>query len=104
MESQTLTFIGSYIIPIITAVTGWLAGTRKRKNSILQDMQESISILSSENRRLLGELTDVNKQLIAIKRENEELKSAVDRLCSENGQLKEEVRGLRLQLSQKHNS
>lgn len=102
MQTETLTVIGTYIIPVITAITGWLAGTRKRRNTFLHDLQESINLLSSENHRLLGELTDVNHQLVNIKKENEELKASVDRLCSENSQLKEEVRGLRLQLSQKH--
>lgn len=101
MESETLHIIGTYFIPIITAITGWFAGTRKRKNSFLQDLQKSINLLSAENHRLLIELTDVNKQLVNLKKENEELKSSVDCLCVENSQLKEEVRGLRLQLSHK---
>ena len=101
MQQETLSFIGSYIIPIITAVTGWFAGMRKRKNTFLQDLQDSINLLSSENHRLLNELTDVNRDLVGIKKENAELKASVDRLCAENAQLKDEVRGLRMQLSQK---
>ena len=75
---------------------------RKRKNTFLQDLQDFINLLSAENHRLLGELTEVNRDLVGIKKENAELKVAVDRLCSENSQLKEEVRGLRLQLSKKN--
>ncbi|MCQ2067485.1 MAG: hypothetical protein MJY68_00045 [Bacteroidaceae bacterium] len=102
MQQETLSFIGTYIIPVVTAVTGWFAGMRKRKNTFLQDLQDSINLLSAENHRLLGELTEVNRDLVGIKKENAELKVAVDRLCSENSQLKEEVRGLRLQLSKKN--
>ena len=101
MQQETLSFIGTYIIPVVTAVTGWFAGMRKRKNTFLQDLQNSINLLSAENHRLLGELTDVNRELVSIKKENAELKASVDRLCSENAQLKDEVRGLRMQLSQK---
>ena len=101
MQQETLSFIGSYIIPVLSAVTGWFAGMRKRKNSFLQDLQESINLLSSENHRLLNDLTDVNRELVSIKKENAELKASIDRLCSENAQLKDEVRGLRMQLFQK---
>ena len=80
MESETLHIIGTYFIPIITAITGWFAGTRKRKNSFLQDLQKSINLLSAENHRLLIELTDVNKQLVNLKKENEELKRIIGKL------------------------
>lgn len=102
MNTTVITQITPYLIPALTALTGWFAGTRKRKNSFLQDLQESINLLSSENRRLIQEITTVNGELISIKAENAELKSSVDRLCKENSQLKEEVRGLSLQLSE-HN-
>ena len=101
MQQETLSFIGTCIIPVVTAVTGWFAGMRKRRNNFLQNLQDSINLLSSENHRLLNELTDVNRELVSIKKENAELKASVDRLCSENAQLKDEVRGLRMQLSQK---
>lgn len=50
---ETLTFIGTYIIPLFTAAIGWLVGSRKRKNDFLKDLQASIDLLSSENRKLL---------------------------------------------------
>ena len=96
---ETLTFIGTYIIPLFTAAIGWIVGSRKRKNDFLKDLQASIDLLSSENRKLLADITAVNSEIVAVRKENEELKASVDRLCTENSQLKDEVRQLREQVA-----
>ena len=95
---EALTFIGTYIIPLFTATVGWLVGSRKRKNDFLKDLQASIDLLSSENRKLLVDITGVNSEIVAVRKENEELKASVDRLWTENSQLKDEIRQLREQL------
>lgn len=95
---EALTFIGTYIIPLFTATIGWLVGSRKRKNDFLKDLQASIDLLSSENRKLLADITAVNSEIVAVRKENEELKASVDRLCTENSQLKDDVRQLREQI------
>ena len=97
-KSEILQFIGTYIIPLVSAAAGWLAGSRKRRNDFLKDLQASIDLLSSENRRLLADITAVNAEIVAVRKENEELKASVDRLCSENSQLQAEVRQLREQI------
>ncbi len=97
---EALTFIGTYIIPLFTATVGWLVGSRKRKNDFLKDLQASIDLLSSENRRLLADITAVNTEIVAVRKEDEELKASVDRLCTESSQLKDEVRQLREQIKQ----
>lgn len=94
MTPQTLSTIANASLPVITAVTGWLAGTRKRRNDFLSDLQSSINLLAEENRKLLRDITEVNKEVIHLRRENEELKSSIDKLCTENAQLKEEIRQL----------
>ena len=96
---ETLAFIGTYIIPLFTAAVGWHVGSRKRKNDFLKDLQASIDLLSSENRKLLADITAVNSEIVAVRKENEELKASVDRLCTENSQLKVEVRQLREQVA-----
>lgn len=95
---ETLTFIGTFIIPLFTAAVGWIVGSRKRKNDFLKDLQASINLLSAENKRLLEEITTANSEIVAVRKENEELKASVDRLCTENSQLKDEVRQLREQI------
>ena len=95
MDTQTLSTLISYAAPAITAAAGWLAGKRKRRNDFLKNMQDSIDILSMENKRLLEDLTNVNREVVALRRENGELKYSVDQLCKENVQLKDEVRNLK---------
>lgn len=96
---ETITFIGTYIIPLFSASVGWLVGSRKRKNDFLKDLQASINLLSAENKRLLEEITNANSEIVTVRKENEELKASVDRLCTENSQLKDEVRQLREQVA-----
>ena len=99
METQMATIITDCLIPLITAAAGWLAGKRKRRNDFLKNMQESIDILSMENKRLIEDLTTVNREVVALRKENGELKYSVDQLCKENVQLKEEVRNLRTRMT-----
>ena len=100
MDAQITTIITECVVPIITAAAGWLAGKRKRRNDALKSMQDSIDILSTENKRLIEDLTTVNREVVALRRENGELKTSVDQLCKENVQLKTEVQDLRKQLTQ----
>lgn len=100
MDPQIATIITECVVPIITAAAGWLAGKRKRRNDALKSMQDSIDILSTENKRLIEDLTTVNREVVALRRENGELKTSVDQLCKENVQLKTEVQDLRKQLTQ----
>ena len=95
METQIATIITDCLVPIVTAAAGWLAGKRKRRNDFLKNMQDSIDILSTENKRLIEDLTNVNREVVALRRENGELKYSVDQLCKENVQLKDEVRNLK---------
>ena len=88
METQIINLIIDCLVPIITAAAGWLAGKRKRRNDFLKNMQESIDILSMENKRLIEDLTNVNREVVALRKENGELKYSVDQLCRENVQLK----------------
>ena len=100
METQIATIITDCLIPTITAAVGWLAGKRKRRNDALKSMQDSIDSLSLENKRLIEDLTTVNREVVAHRRENGELKTSVDQLCKENAQLKTEVKDLRKQMTQ----
>ncbi|MCQ2067599.1 MAG: hypothetical protein MJY68_00645 [Bacteroidaceae bacterium] len=100
MDTPTINLITDCLVPLITAAAGWLAGKRKRRNDFLKNMQESIDILSMENKRLIEDLTTVNREVVALRRENGELKYSVDQLCKENIQLKEEVRNLRTRITQ----
>ena len=83
---------------MVTAAVGWFAGSRKRRNDFLQDLQSSIALLSYENKKLLEDITAVNTEIVKVRKENEELKASVDRLCTENAQPKDEIRQLKEKL------
>ena len=100
METPILNMIADCLVPMVTAAAGRLAGSRKRRNDALKSMQDSIDILSMENKRLIEDLTTVNREVVALRRENGELKTSVDQLCKENVQLKTEVQDLRKQMTQ----
>lgn len=76
METSALTFIGTFILPAVTAAAGWIVGSRKRRNDFLKALQASIDLLSSENRRLLSDITAVNAEIVAVRfcREGVEVK------------------------------
>ena len=99
METQTISIITDCLVPLITAAAGWLAGKRKRRNDFLKNMQDSIDLLSVENKCLLKDLTAVNNEVVALRKEKGELKYSVDQLCRENVQLKTEVQDLRKQIT-----
>ena len=99
METQTISIITDCLVPIVTAAAGWLAGRRKRQGDALRNMQESIEMLTGNNKKLLDDLAKVNGEVIALRRENAELKLSVDQLCRENTQLKTEVQDLRKQIT-----
>lgn len=99
MENTHYNILTTVIMPMVTAVTGWIAGRRKQKNDFLSDLQQSINLLTAENRRLLEDITSVNREVVALRRENEELKLSVDCLCRENSQLKDEIRKLQQNFS-----
>ena len=100
METPTISLITDCLVPIVTAAAGWLAGRRKRQGDALKNMQESIDMLTGNNKKLLDDLAKVNDEVLELRRENTELKLSVDQLCRENVQLKTEVQDLRKQLTQ----
>jgi uncharacterized coiled-coil DUF342 family protein len=76
------------VLPIVSALAGWVVGTRKRKNDFLHDMQKSIDMLSTENRELLEEL-------VAVRKENADLNGKLASVNRELSELRDEVKSLR---------
>lgn len=86
------------LLPVLTGVTGWLAGRRKRNNDFLNDLQDSINTLSAKNAELVKTVVTLNETVISLRAENAELKSEVTALRGENKQLSDEIAQLREQL------
>ena len=87
------TLIG-YLITPITGVLGWLAGTRQRRNTAIQSLQETIQLLSNtiqdDNQRIVSLMQEIQE----VRRENAELKAGQQELLEQIEALKAENREL----------
>ena len=59
---NTLAPLLTIIIPLLTAIVGWLFGRRKQNNDFLGELQTSINLLSDNYTKTLNELVLVKKQ------------------------------------------
>jgi len=76
-----------YLLTPITAVVGWLAGSRARNNNVLNCLQQTIDMLVDKNSKLIEQMTEMREensqlkiQLLAVRTENAELKEGQDEL------------------------
>lgn len=88
-----VTLIG-YLINPLTGAIGWIAGTRHRKNTAIQSLQETIQLLSKtiqeDNERIVKLMTEIQE----VRRENAELKAGQKELLDQIEALKTENREL----------
>lgn len=61
------------LAPALTAIVGWYAGARKRRNDFLKDMQASIDLLATENRKLMTDNLELRKEVVELKYKLHEL-------------------------------
>lgn len=84
MDFLTFALPGGFLGSVVT----WLLGRRKRDNDMLSQLQASINMLSSENRKILDEN-------ILLRRENADLKANQEEMIQELSRLAKEVERLR---------
>lgn len=94
------TLIG-YLITPITALFGWLAGTRSRKNSVFREMMSTIHDLSRQNAVYNQSIIDLQNEIIEVRRENAELKSGQEEMTKKINELQEENKELKELLTNK---
>ena len=92
------TLIG-YLITPLTGVIGWFAGTRQRKNTAIQSLQETIQLLSNtiqdDNQKIVGlmkEIQEVRRENAELKAGQQELLDQIEALKTENRELNELIR------------
>ena len=92
-----LAIIGLILTPI-TGIVSWLAGTRSRRNSVYQELLETIKTLTEQNSELQSKVVKLQDEVIEVRKENAELKAGqagmtrqMDELKAENKELKELV-------------
>lgn len=92
MDTDTLLTI---ILPPVTALCGWFAGTRKRKNDAIAYMQKTIDDLAAKNAEYLSEITTLRKQVADLAADNTklqngqaEMQAKLDEIGKENAALR----------------
>ena len=71
----TYEWITTFLVPI-TGIVSWLAGARMRRNESIKALQTTIDMLNERNRELYEEQ-------VRLRKENAELKLAVNELKNE---------------------
>lgn len=100
------------LLPFVGTAIAWFFERKKRKNDFLQDMQNSIDLLTTkyteilnkwtiaqdENLKLLGGQSAMLAELKEVRKENAELKESMEELKRENASLKSVIDELKAQL------
>lgn len=87
------------LMPIVTGIAGWLAGSKKRNNDFLSELQQSINLLSQENKELLVEVVALRKENAYLLSNQENMQLEISCLRKENEQLRVEVEELNSRLA-----
>lgn len=88
-----VTLIG-YLITPITGAIGWIAGSRRRKNTAIQSLQETIQLLSNTIQEDNTKIVSLMNEVQEVRRENAELKAGQQELLAQIEALKTENREL----------
>ena len=91
-------FLEGLLLPVVTAIAGWMTGRRKRKNDFLSELQNSIDLLSRKNAELLKEVLALNDIVLKLTNENAALKAEVKAVRQENKEMSDEISRLREKL------
>lgn len=95
---EILITLSGYIFSAVTGIVSWLAGTRSRRNSVYQELLNTIKTLTEQNSELQTKVVQLQDEVIEVRKENAELKAGqtamtrqIDELKAENKELKELV-------------
>lgn len=66
-------WITTFLVPVTGAIS-WLAGSRKRRNDTIVELQNTINLLAEKNRELYEETIKLRQQVADLKDEIDNLK------------------------------
>lgn len=66
-------WITTFLVPV-TGVISWLAGSRKRRNDTIVELQNTINMLAAKNSELYEETIKLRQQVADLKQEIDNLK------------------------------
>lgn len=95
MDVTTILAICGLTLTPLTGIVSWLAGTRSRRNSVYQELLQTIKTLTEQNSELQAKVVQLQDEVIEVRKENAELKAGqtamtrqMDELKAENKELK----------------
>ena len=91
-SSFDFTTVSGYLTSILTGVTGWLAGRKKRKRS---DQQIQIDILNQSFEAYKNIINDLRGEVKILLKKNAELELKIDELAKSEDRQAEQVQELR---------
>jgi chromosome segregation ATPase len=83
-----ITTIIGYLITPVTGAIGWFAGTRQRRNTAVQSLQETIGMLSATIQEDNAKIVNMLGDLQSLRAENADLKNEIKAVRMENAELK----------------
>lgn len=81
------------------SLVSWLFGRQKRNNDFIADLQESINLLTEENKKTLREVVELRRENATLLSNQETLSIQIKKLQDENAALSKMVDELNARLS-----
>lgn len=85
----------SIILPPLSALVGWFAGTRKRRNDAIGYMQKTIDDLAAKNAEYMKQITNLRGEVVKLQQENAklqvgqgEMQKKLEEISNENSALR----------------
>lgn len=85
----------SIILPPLSALVGWFAGTRKRRNDAIGYMQTTIDDLAAKNAEYMQQITNLRGEVVKLQKENAklqvgqgEMQKKLEEISNENSSLR----------------
>lgn len=74
----TYEWITTLLVPV-TGIVSWLAGSRKRRNEAIVDLQNTINLLAEKNHELYEEVIALRAQVSSLKQELDDIRKTEQR-------------------------
>lgn len=90
----------SILLNPLIAFVSWLAGTRSRRNSVYQELLNTIKTLTEQNSELQAKVVSLQDEVIEVRKENAELKAGQAAMTRQMDELKDENDNLQSKITQ----
>lgn len=79
-----------YIVSLVTAFGGWLVGKHARRKTAIGNLMETINELSKQVSEYQARIIDLQKEVLAVRNENAQLKAGQELMTAKMTELQRE--------------